>query len=119
MSGKSVAKTPKQLMRARFSAYTIGGHGQYLMDTWHPAYSRGNTANSLSLKTHDWRSLQILQAGQDGDKGGVEFVADFVDNQGVLQRHHEMSYFERHKGRWYYTDGRVDIRPIEQAKDTG
>ena len=55
-------------MRSRFAAYTIGGFGQYLVDTWHPAYVRGNTANSLSLKTHDWRSLRILQSGQQGNR---------------------------------------------------
>jgi uncharacterized protein YchJ len=42
-----------------------------------------------------------------------------MDNQGVLQRHHEFSVFERHKGSWYYTDGRVDVRPIEQTQDAG
>ena len=99
-------------MRSRFTAYTIGGYGQYLVDTWHPAYIRGNTANSLSLKTNDWRSLNILQTEQQGNNGSVEFVADFLDNKGVLQRHHEVSEFKRHKGRWYYTDGKVSIRPV-------
>ena len=113
LSGKRIPKTPKQLMRSRFAAYAIGDHGQYLMETWHPAYSRGNTANSLSMKTHDWRSLKVLQAGQEGDRGGVEFVADYVDPKGVLQRHHEISVFVRHKGRWFYTDGKVDVRPVE------
>ncbi len=103
-------------MRSRFTAYTMGGYGQYLVDTWHPAYVRGNTANSLSLKTHDWRNLQILQSGQQGNRGGVEFIADFIDNKGELQRHHEVSVFERHKGRWYYTDGRVQVRPVNQAQ---
>ena len=102
-------------MRSRFTAYAIGGHGQYLLDTWHPAHVRGNTANSLSLKTHDWRRLEILQSGQHGNRGGVEFVAEFVDNKGVPQRHHEVSVFERHKGRWYYIDGRVTVKPVQQA----
>ena len=65
-------------------------------------------------------SKQGLAAAQrqakQGNRGGGEFIADFIDNKGELQRHHEVSVFERHKGRWYYTDGRVQVRPVNQAQ---
>ncbi len=111
LDGKQTAKTVKQLMRSRFSAYTLGGFGQYLHDTWHPNYRKGLTPNSLSQRTCDWQSLEVLQSKQEGDKGGVEFRAKYIDEKGELLYHHEISVFVRVKGRWYYTDGKVQITP--------
>ena len=115
INGTSNPKTVKQLMRARFTAYRLGGHGQFLFNTWHPNYCQGLTPTSLSGKTHDWQSLDILQSSQQGDKGGVEFVAHYLDSSGQMHRHHEVSVFVRIKGRWFYTEGKVKITPVPAA----
>ena len=100
-------------MRSRYSAYCLGGYGEYLHSTWHPAYRQGLTPNSLSGKTRDWLSLEILQAAQEGDKGGVEFRAKYREDNGELKYHHEVSVFVRMKGQWLYTDGKVQVSPAD------
>ena len=112
LDGSSKAKTVKQLMRARFCAYRLGGYGEFLFNTWHPNYCGGLTPQSLSGKTHNWQSLEVLQSEQQGDKGGVEFRANYIDEHGDLQCHYEVALFLRHKGRWFYTDGKVQITPV-------
>jgi SEC-C motif-containing protein len=38
---KMPAKTPAQLMRSRYSAYALGGHGEYLLETSLPSAATG------------------------------------------------------------------------------
>jgi len=109
LEGEKKPRTPKQLMRSRYTAYCLGGYGEYLHSTWHPSYRAGLTAGSLSGKTRDWESLEVLQASQEGNKAGVEFRAKYREPNGEMMYHHEVSVFLRVKGQWYYTDGRVQV----------
>lgn len=96
------AKTPVQLMRSRFSAYKIGGYGEYLLKTWFPLMTKGLSAVELSQKTRQWQSLHILNKSQHGDNALVEFKAQFIDDGGGESTHHEHSIFKRIKGTWLY-----------------
>lgn len=104
-----VARTPEQLMRSRFSAYALGGYGEYLLATWFPATAGGLTALELSQKTTDWQRLEVLAKSQRGDEGTVEFRAWFRPSDGGerLEAMHEISEFRRLGGRWYYVGGQV------------
>lgn len=104
-----LAKTPEQLMRSRFSAYALGGYGQYLLATWFPATARGLTVPELSRKSVDWQRLEVLAKSQSGEDGMVEFKAYFKDGKGndALETMHEISEFKRINGRWLYVGGRV------------
>ena len=105
LSGKAKARTVTQLMRSRYSAYALGGHGEYLLQTWHPD-SRGTLqALDLDLRTTNWTKLEVLQAQQSGNTGSVEFVAHFSQADGSQGIHHELSNFVREKGHWLYIDG--------------
>ena len=96
-------KTPEQLMRSRYTAYALGGYGQYLLDTWFPATSAGLDALELSKKSVDWQRLEVLSKSQKGDDGEVEFKAYFKERDaGELACMHEHSAFKRVAGRWYY-----------------
>ncbi|MEX1033441.1 MAG: YchJ family metal-binding protein [Cellvibrionaceae bacterium] len=109
LNGGELAKTPEQLMRSRYTAYALGGHGKYLLQTWFPATAGGLTEEELSDKKLDWRKLEILNRSQHGDEGVVEFKAWFL--RGInekLEAMHEISEFRRVNGRWYYIGGRVD-----------
>ncbi|RBP51239.1 YchJ family protein [Arenicella xantha] len=97
-----VAKTPVQLMRSRYSAYALGGYGEYLLETWLPSDASNLTAVDLSVRSFDWQGLTILRKSQQGDVGQVEFQARFVEHQGQQSVHHEKSLFRRIAGRWYY-----------------
>ncbi len=112
------AKTPEQLMRSRFSAFSLGGYGEYLLATWsHSPRSsqacRGEhvegslSATDLSQKTTDWCGLKIINKSQSGNQGMVEFKAFYLDSNGEIACHHEKSLFERSGGHWLYVSGDV------------
>ena len=101
------AKTPEQLMRSRFSAFALGGYGQYLLDTWAPEATSGMTAADLSERSTAWCGLKILKKSQQGELGMVEFKAFYVNEQGSEGCLHETSQFERRAGRWLYVSGEV------------
>jgi SEC-C motif-containing protein len=110
LNGKQHAKTPEQLMRSRYSAYALGGYGEYLLATWFPATARGLTAEDLSQRSVNWCALEVLAKSQQGDNGEVEFKAYFReagDDNSEPQCMHEHSTFKRNSGRWYYVGGRV------------
>lgn len=101
-------KTVQQLMRSRFSAYAVGGYGDYLLATWHPDTRPELSAAALSRRELHWQSLQVLASQQQGDQGSVEFIATFAATDaldGSAGSHHEQSRFVRVAGKWLYVDG--------------
>jgi SEC-C motif-containing protein len=100
--GKIVAKTPVQLMRSRYSAYALGGHGKYLLDTWLPSTAAGLSSAGLSIRSLDWVVLNVISKAQQGEAGFVEFKAVYFDESGESVVHHEKSVFRRIEGRWFY-----------------
>jgi len=90
------------LMRARYSAYTLGLM-DYVFKTWH-----SRTRPALSELTHDasikWLGLEVKKHVPNGDEATVEFVARSRSG-GRAQRLHEISRFVREEGRWLYIDG--------------
>jgi SEC-C motif-containing protein len=107
LEGDQVAKTPKQLMCSRYSAYALGGYGEYLLQTWLPANSSGLSVADLSLNSTNWTSLNIVNHIQKGDQGWVEFRASYRDEDDKDLVHHEKSVFKRVQGRWFYIEGEV------------
>lgn len=95
-------RTAVQLMRSRFTAYFIGGAGNYLMATWHPDMRKGQSAQALSQRLVNWQELEIVHTTQQGDKAAVEFKATFLDSDGKPGTYHELSTFVREKGAWLY-----------------
>jgi SEC-C motif-containing protein len=107
LSGAKHAKTPEQLMRSRYSAYALGDHGDYLLQTWFPPSAQGLTVEALSQRSCEWIKLDVLNKSQSGEKGTVEFKAWFIDGSGDKQVQHEKSVFQRSNGRWLYVGGEV------------
>lgn len=98
-------------MRSRYTAFSLGTPVaiDYLVETHHPDHREPNLAEGIaaSARTIDaWEKLEVLEAGEDGDAGTVEFVATYRQggNRGQL---HERSSFVREGARWYYTTGVV------------
>lgn len=96
-------------MRSRFSAYALGGYGEYLLSTWFPATAGGLTAAQLSARSVDWQRLEVIARSQRGNEGMVEFRAWYRQLPGGegLAVMHEISEFKRVGGRWFYVGGRV------------
>jgi SEC-C motif-containing protein len=103
VEGRALPETAEELMRARYTAYTLG-RGDYLRTTWHPTTRR----NDLHLDDPViWLGLDIkrTEAGGANDREGmVEFVARYKVG-GRAHRLHEISRFVRREGRWFYVDG--------------
>lgn len=110
LSGKQDAKTPEQLMRSRFSAYALGGYGEYLISTWLPASVKGLTVAGLSEKTVGWQRMKVISSLQQGDNGIVEFKAWFCKSPSSdeMEIMHEISEFVRIQSRWFYVGSRVN-----------
>lgn len=84
-------------MRSRYTANVVGHH-DHLFRTWHP---RTRPADVRAVP--GWTSLRIVAAPDlNDDTGVVEFLASHP--VGDL---HEVSRFERRRGRWLYVDGDV------------
>jgi len=94
-------------MRSRYSAYALGGFGNYLKETWLPSMADTLDAASLSQRNIDWQALEIVSNSQKGDLGVVEFKAYFLGEDGQKQIHHEVSQFQRTGGKWFYVSGKV------------
>lgn len=114
-----LAKTAEQLMRSRYSAYALGGCGDYLLKTWFPATANDLSADILSIKELDWCGLEILSKSQQGDEATVEFKAWYrSDEEGAVVYQgqpckflHEHSVFSRVAGRWLYVGGEIFSSP--------
>ena len=99
---EKIATTPSKLMRSRYSAYALGGYGDYLLETWLPSSAMGLSAADLSVRSLTWVDLTVLNKSQQGESGFVEFRAAYLDELGQRTTHHEKSTFSRVKGRWFY-----------------
>lgn len=106
LTGSSLATTAEQLMRSRYTAYTLQNES-YILDTWHPS-NRPPHLNLQDEPTH-WVGLKVVstQAGEvDDAEGFVEFIARYKLN-GKAHRLHERSHFVKQDGGWFYMGGEV------------
>lgn len=101
LDGGELPETAEQLMRSRYSAYTLGREA-YLQDSWHPS-TRPNepVVQDDGVK---WLGLEVRRHVPQGDTATVEFVARYKVG-GRAHRLHEVSRFVREEGRWFYMDG--------------
>jgi SEC-C motif-containing protein len=97
--GAAPARTPLELMRARYAAYAVGD-ADFVFATWHPRTRPDDVVLDPDLT---WTGLEIEGDGPDW----VEFTAGYL-SRGGAGRLHERSRFERRGGRWLYVDGEVD-----------
>ena len=100
-------KTPEQLMRSRYSAYALGGYGDYLAKTWLPSARQQLSALELSKKSIEWLGLEVLNKSQKGNEAIVEFAASFLGEDKEKTVHHEKSVFTRIDKQWFYVSGEI------------
>jgi SEC-C motif domain protein len=99
--GESAAKTAEQLMRSRFSAFSVADEA-YLLRTWHPSTRPQHIPFDKALH---WVRLEIL-ASTGGTpihtEATVHFRAHYTTH-GKPGHMEETSHFTRHNGHWTYT----------------
>ncbi|WP_201353752.1 YchJ family protein [Hydrogenimonas urashimensis] len=98
------APTAEALLRSRYTAY-VRGDLDYLVDTdFHEVDKEATEAWMRSTRFYKLEILKIYKGKPLDRKGRIEFKAYFTEN-GEKRVHHELSDFEKHKGRWYYSGG--------------
>ena len=101
IEGGELPRTAEQLMRSRYSAYTLRNEA-YLKASWH-----ASTRPVESLAQDDgskWLGLEVRRHVPDGERATVEFVARYKIG-GRAHRLQEISNFVREDGKWFYVDG--------------
>ena len=101
LGGESLAPDAEQLMRSRYTAFTLG-LAPYLLSTWHPSTRPVDLLLDAGVK---WLGLEVrAHQALDAERAQVEFVAR-SRLAGRGQRLHERSRFVREAGQWLYVDG--------------
>lgn len=118
--GEAPAPTAEALMRSRYTAFALGGLGDYLVRTWEAdAIDPALTAEQLDRQEQQWLRLEILDAHENGAKATVEFKAHCrpfgAGPAATPQVLHERSRFRRRQGLWRYVDGIIDPPPAATA----
>lgn len=105
IEGGQTPETPEQLMRSRYTAYTLS-NVDYIANTMKGAAATGfNKEETKQWCQHiQWHPLKVINTKVDGSKGTVEFIARYsVKNN--IDTIYEISEFHREDGKWYYVDG--------------
>lgn len=110
IKGEKLPETAEQLMRSRYSAYTMVNI-DYLHNSLHPDHQSDHDVNAARkwAADSDWLGLEIVSTsagGKDDETGIVEFKAGYREN-GKVRQLHEISRFEKVDGRWTYVDGEL------------
>lgn len=109
IKGEAAARTPEELMRARFTAHCLRDY-EFLVTSTHPEHREGVTVDEIKeWATHvTWKALEIHSAtpGETDDTGEVAFTAHYTVRE-IPQELREDSTFARVDGAWFYVDGRV------------
>ncbi len=98
-------ETPEQLMRSRYTAYTMEDE-VYLLDSWHTS-TRPSVLFCESERPVKWVELSIVTAIEPWPSdltATVEFTAHYKV-MGKLEHMHERSKFVRENGCWFYLNG--------------
>lgn len=115
-SGKRAASTAEQLMRSRYSAFTLK-NAAYLIATLHPDFRKDDDEQSLIdlFGQTEWLGLKILSHKPNKKTATVEFVAFYRQDDQIAQLH-ERSRFILSDEQWYYQDGDI-LPPITLSRN--
>jgi len=110
------ADSAEQLMRSRYCAFVVNAF-EYLIQTHHPTYLNGLTAEQLAQGDTQWLGLTVLEHGLI-EQHHSDFVADLIDSPQAFvtfkawYKHDksvdaifERSHFVQQHGQWFYTQG--------------
>lgn len=99
-------QTPEQLMRSRYTAYSLGNI-EHIKNTMKGDALLGFNALAAEqwAKQATWLGLEVIQAEPTTTEVGfVEFIARFLEHEQV-KTIHELSEFHQEDGCWFYVRG--------------
>ena len=109
INGTASARTPEELMRARYSAHCQRKY-DFLVTSTHPAHREDMTAEGIGewAQHVQWTGLEVHSAtpGETPGEGFVSFTAHYSVRD-IEQELREDAVFQQLDGQWYYVDGKV------------
>jgi SEC-C motif-containing protein len=98
------ATSPEQIMRARYTAFTMG-LVDFLYDTYHPETRIEQDKSEIKqwAEENEWLKLDITRSTSNA----VEFKAYYIAADQKEDIHYERSIFRQWEGNWYYLDGNL------------
>jgi SEC-C motif-containing protein len=110
ISGSKNAETAEALMKARYTAY-VNTEIDFLYNTISNSQKKDfKRQDAIDWSQNSkWEGLEILETkdgGPDDEKGTVEFIASFKQNDDDI-RHHEIATFEKIGGNWTFMNGKT------------
>lgn len=111
INGDEKASHAELLMRARYTAHTLGNM-DFILATHHPSTRTDidQAATARWARESEWLGLTILEVeggGPEDDKARIEFKARYRDGARRRHVHHERGVFERYHNQWYFKDAEV------------
>ncbi|MFZ9595616.1 MAG: YchJ family protein [Bdellovibrionia bacterium] len=105
--GKKSAETAEELLRARYTAFTL--HEIDFILSSHHSRTRDEVKREEIeqwAQNSTWLGLQIVQteAGKKEDSTGTLIFSAHYEEQGKKQEHWEKSIFEKEDGQWKFLD---------------
>ncbi|MDG6881621.1 Uncharacterised protein [Phocoenobacter uteri] len=101
--------TAEQLMRSRYSAYTLINI-DYIVETTLPSQQKhlDKPAMQQWAESTKWCGLEVIAHNPKfaKNRATVEFKAYFETEQGMAE-HHELSLFVYKEGKWFFVDPNV------------
>jgi SEC-C motif domain protein len=96
--------SPEQLMRSRYTAYTLSNIHYIKSTMLGEALKSFNYFDSYEWsKSVSWKGLSIIAHSEHGNDGTVTFIARYEQN-GQLCSLNEKSQFRKEQDMWYYVD---------------
>jgi SEC-C motif-containing protein len=101
------ASSPEQLMRSRYTAFTLKDMN-YIFESTHPQarHEFDRKSNQEWADQAHFSKLEILKSSNEGNKGFVEFKAYFKINE-TETIHHEVASFRKQSEVWYFRDAKI------------
>jgi len=122
LNGESLPTVAVQLMRSRYSAYSLT-HIEYIQQTMCGKAAEGYDAKEAKQWAQQaiWCGLNVINSGKqnaESDKDEVEFIARYIlENE--LHIIHEKSQFQKIAGKWFYISGElIPHKPIALAANS-
>jgi len=118
IKGTALPETAEQLMRSRYSAYTVVAL-DYLKNSLAPESRHDFDAEATRnwAESAKWKKMVVLSTKKgtaEDTKGTVEFCA-FFEHEGEDVQLHEVSRFRKEKdGQWVYVDGDAHTHPANE-----
>ncbi|MHC8949842.1 YchJ family protein [Sphingobacterium hungaricum] len=99
----SLASSAEQLMRARYAAFSLQLI-DFIYDSFYWKSRKLQNKSDIAdwAKANKWMKLELLNATENT----VEFKAYYLNPQGEMEIHHELSKFKQDNKIWYYLSGK-------------